>query len=167
MSISAVSGLSSLCSSAETTNSPQGSNFFSTFQQLASALQSGNLSSAQQAYNSLSQLMQNAPNGQSNSAFAKAFNALGQALQSGNLSSAQQAFLSLQQDMLQGLAGHGHHHHDGGGGMESTANNSSSNVSDSLFTSLSSTGNNSSANTSNSSTDSETNNLNTLLNLLA
>lgn len=77
------------------------------FQALAQAIQSGNLSSAQQAYASLTQ---NAPaqtanetsNGQTDP-----FAAIGSALQSGSISSAQTALQGLQQTMK---AHHGHHH---------------------------------------------------------
>ena len=82
------------------------------FQQLASALQSGNLGQAQSAYSSLTANLPNGGNGSqsnSNSPFAQ----LGQALQSGNLQSAQQAFQTLQSQHS------GHHHRHGGGGGES------------------------------------------------
>jgi hypothetical protein len=61
---------------------------------LVSSLKSGDLSGAQQAYASLSQLQTNGsanPNG-----FAQALSQIGQALQSGDLAGAQQALSSLQ-----------------------------------------------------------------------
>jgi hypothetical protein len=58
---------------------------------LVSSLRSGDLSGAQQAYLSLSQLQTNDPNG----VFAQAMSKIGQALQSGDLASAQQALSSL------------------------------------------------------------------------
>ncbi len=84
--------------------SPQTNPFAETrqaFSQLSSALQSGNLSAAQSAYNTLSSspLAQNGP-------FASAIQQIGQDLQSGNLSDAQSALSSLQQ-----LQTHRHHHH--------------------------------------------------------
>jgi hypothetical protein len=88
MSISSIPPLSGLYSSNElsqTNNSQSTSGFgslFSDFRQLSQALQSGNLTQAQQAYNALTQ---NAPSGQANGPLASAINALGQALQSGNL----------------------------------------------------------------------------------
>lgn len=77
------------------------------FGQLSNALQSGNLSAAQSAYNTLaaSPLAQNGP-------FAQAIQQIGQDLQSGNLADAQKALASLQQQQQQ--KAHGHHHHHGG-----------------------------------------------------
>ncbi len=73
-----------------------------SFQTLAQALQSNDLSAAQQAYTSL---VQNTPGGTvpPNSPLAQ----IGQALQSNDLSSAQKAFTALQA----GRHGHHHHHH--------------------------------------------------------
>lgn len=75
------------------------------FQQLASALQSGNLSDAQSAYSSIQQVLQSAQ-GSSGAAsgsngtntIQNDFSALGQALQSGDLTQAQSAFAQLQSD---------------------------------------------------------------------
>jgi hypothetical protein len=67
-----------------------------SFVALVSSLKSGDLSGAQQAYQSLSQLQTNGaanPNG----AFAQAMSQIGQALQSGDLAGAQQALSSLPQ----------------------------------------------------------------------
>ncbi len=77
------------------------------FSNLTSALQSGNLSAAQQAFSSLSG---NSSNVSSNSPLAQ----LGQALQSGNLTAAQQAM----QTLMSQRGGHHHHH----GGQNSQAN---------------------------------------------
>ncbi len=71
----------------------------SDLQQLGSALQSGDLNDAQQAYTALSQLGQSGPFAGSQP-FAKstrdqAFAAIGQALQSGDLAGAQSAFAAL------------------------------------------------------------------------
>ena len=67
--------------------------------QLGSALQSGDLNSAQQAYNTLAALGQSGPFGNSEpfskSSRAQAFEAVGQALQSGDLAGAQAAFAKL------------------------------------------------------------------------
>jgi len=88
--------------------SPQSNPFAQTrqaFSQLSSALQSGNLSAAQSAYNTLasSPLAQSGP-------LASSLQQIGQDLQSGNLADAQSALSSLQQQM-QAHKGHGHHHH--------------------------------------------------------
>lgn len=71
------------------------------FKQLASALQSGNLSEAQSAYSNIQKVLQ--ANGGSSSSndpttLQTDFSTLGQALQSGNLSQAQSAFSQLQSD---------------------------------------------------------------------
>ena len=85
--------------------SPQTNPFAQTrqaFSQLSSALQSGNLTAAQSAYDTLSSspLAQNGP-------LASTIQQIGQDLQSGNLSDAQSALSSLQQQ----LQTHRHHHH--------------------------------------------------------
>ena len=75
------------------------------FKQLASSLQDGDLSGAQQAYTSLQQLLPNQGQGSqssasgSNNPIASDFKALGQALNSGDLSTAQSAFSQLQNDL--------------------------------------------------------------------
>lgn len=112
---------------------PQTNPFAQTRQalsQLSSALQSGNLSAAQNAYNTLSSspLAQNGP-------FAQAIQQIGQDLQSGDIAGAQKALASLQQAASQQQA-HGHHdHHRGGGGESEGAKDSSSSSSTSATTS--------------------------------
>jgi hypothetical protein len=101
------------------------------FKQLASSLQSGDLTGAQQAFAALQQLQQNNQSGSQSSTVQPAssstnpiqndFTALSQALSSNNLSAAQSAFSQLQTDMLTAgpnsasggvqSAHHGHHHH--------------------------------------------------------
>jgi len=113
MSISAVSGL---------TYSAQpwsGQANFQAFSQLANALNSGDLSGAQQAYAALSQ-QQGSSQGASanaNTPFATALNQIGQALQNGDLAGAQQALASLQQ--AQGGHHHGRHAHASGASTDS------------------------------------------------
>jgi hypothetical protein len=79
--------------------------------QLGSALQSGDLNAAQQAYDALVSLGQGGPFGNSEpfsrTDRATDFEAVGQALQSGDLAGAQTAFATLQETF-------GHHHSDGG-----------------------------------------------------
>jgi soluble cytochrome b562 len=69
-------------------------------QQLGTALQSGNLDAAKQAFNDLASIGQNGPYRTaepfSNSTRAQAFEAIGKALQSGDLAGAQAAFATLQ-----------------------------------------------------------------------
>jgi len=85
------------------------------FQQLTQALQSGNLSSAQQA---LSALTNSATTSSLLSAqLTQDLSKLGSALQSGNLSSARQAYSSVQQNLQSSnpTGAHHHHAHHGGG----------------------------------------------------
>jgi len=98
-----------------------------TFGQLANAIQSGDLTSAQNAYNTLA----SSPLAQGNSPFAQALQQIGQDLQNNDIAGAQKALAVLQQQ-LQARGGH-HHHHHGGGGVESassTSNTNGSNASD-------------------------------------
>ena len=86
------------------------------FQTLASALQSGDLASAQQAFAQLqkdnprlAQALNSAPSSSDSPRIAD-LKSIASALQSGDITSAQQAFAKLQQDG-QAVAGHHHHHH--------------------------------------------------------
>jgi hypothetical protein len=123
MSISPLSSFSTLLSSAQTPQSSRRQDFA----QLANALQSGNLSGAQQAYAALQQAQgaQTASGtSTSNNPVTTDFAALGKALESGNLNGAQSAFSQLQTDIKsaqgtqQGSTGaataKGHHHHHHG-----------------------------------------------------
>ena len=91
------------------------------FKALQSALQSGDLTGAQQAFATLQQDQQNAPHaakGPGASALAtqvsQDFQALQSALSSGDLSGAKQAFATLKQDLQgAGRSRHAHHHHGG------------------------------------------------------
>ncbi len=91
------------------------------FQALQSALQSGNLSGAQQALAAFqqdqpksSQAVSNSSASSQTSPVAKDLQALQSALQSGNLSGAQQAFASFKQDVQSAGGAHRAHHHHGG-----------------------------------------------------
>ena len=97
------------------------SSFRADFNALASAISSGNLADAQQAFSSLSALLGNSGSTDTPSStnspsstnpFLQALNQIGQALQSGNLSEAQQALSSLQRA---GGAHHHRHNHDAAG----------------------------------------------------
>jgi hypothetical protein len=93
------------------------------FQNLASALQSGDLTGAQTAFAALQKFQQGRQtlSGQQGSTatnpISTDFTALGTALQSGDISGAQSAFATLQKDvqsLQQGQGGQrvaGHHHH--------------------------------------------------------
>jgi len=106
------------------------------FKVLASALQSGDLSGAQQAFAALQQLQPNfsaaiqTQNGQQGSVqnpLTADFSALGQALQKGDLDAAKTAFAKLLQDMRSVRQGHHHHHHHKvSASTESTASTTSS-----------------------------------------
>jgi hypothetical protein len=111
------------------------SQFQTDFQQLGSALQSGDLSTAQGAFSALQNLLTNASaatrsqqsqNGQST--LSTDLNTLGQALQSGNLSNAQAAHTKVQQDMQTVQASHrsGHHHHQHADASQDSSSASSS-----------------------------------------
>ena len=129
------------------------------FKQLASSLQSGDLTGAQQAYTALQQLLPNQdPNSpqapSSGNPISTDFKALGQALQSGDLSSAQSAFSQLQDDLKSasqsGSSGlthvrghHGRHHH-----ASSAQDSDSSSGSISSTSSTSTTGGNDSSGSS-------------------
>jgi len=124
--------------------------FQQQFQQLGSALKSGNLSQAQSDFaafdtggaqsSPFSSGQLGALSGSNfsgpNSSFAAAFSQLSQDLQSGNLTAARQDFSSLQQDAPQSPSAtpaHGHHHHHGG---SSSSSDQSQNPIDQLFSEL-------------------------------
>ena len=111
--------------------SSSSASFVATFQkdrqafgQLAGALQVGDLTAAQNAYNTLA----SSPIAQGNSPFAQALQQIGQDLQSGDLADAQKALASLQQQQQQGRAHH-HHHHHGGGASGASETSGASNTS--------------------------------------
>ena len=95
--------------------------FRQDFSQLASTLQSGDLSGAQSAYTMLSL----SPLAQGNGPFAQAIQQIGNYLQQGDLADAQKAMTALQQQMQ----AHGHHHRHGSGpqGVSEASNSSSTN----------------------------------------
>ncbi len=111
--------------------SSSGASSISTFQQdrqafnqLTNALQSGDLTAAQNAYSTLA----SSPMAQGNSPFAQAIQQIGQDLQSGDasaLADAQKVLSSLQQ-----ARGHHHHHHGGGGGVSGVSGASGPNPND-------------------------------------
>jgi DNA-binding FadR family transcriptional regulator len=98
--------ISPVSSSAINPNQSQGDDAWQQFQQLVSAVNSGDLTTAQQAYTDFT----NGPGAkvaQANpdSPIAQALNQIGQALQSGDASGAQKALAALRPH------GHGGHHH--------------------------------------------------------
>ena len=100
MTISAISSFSA----SQTANYQ---NYRQAFSQLSNALQSGDLSAAQSAYDTLA----SSPAAQGTGPFAQALQQIGQDLKAGDLDGAQKALASLQQ---QRAHGHHHHHHNGG-----------------------------------------------------
>jgi len=92
--------LSQAAASQFGSNSPIGQ----TLSTISQALQSGNLSAAQQAFSALpgglvgpSAVSQHSHSHRGHGGFSQELNQLGQALQSGNLSAAQQAFSTVEQ----------------------------------------------------------------------
>jgi len=113
MTISAISSFS-----ASQTSNYQ--NFRQAFNQLTNAMQSGNLSAAQSAYDTLA----SSPAAQGTGPLAQALQQIGQDLKAGDLGDAQQALTSLQQQQQ----AHGHHHHHHGSGAMSSASDSTQNA---------------------------------------
>ena len=138
MNVGSISGVNSSPSAYPTTSQNGFGQIVANFQAIGSALQSGNVASAQCALTAFQQALQgsfqaNSPtaatqpfgkNSQANTDFQN----LTSALQSGNLSSAQQAYASLQNDLKSAEPttsthkSHHHHHH----GFNATASTSSS-----------------------------------------
>ena len=116
-----------------------GSNSISSeFQQLGQALQSGNLSQAQQDFATLTQNLPSAtqtaaPNttaANTTNPLTQAITQLGNDLQSGKLSAAQSDFSTVQQDLQQQsggqIRGHGHHHHRAESSQDSSSSSQTS-----------------------------------------
>jgi hypothetical protein len=112
------------------------------FKALASALQSNDLSGAQNALAAFQQDLQNAPANtkarspfDSNSQLGKDLQAVQTALQSNDLTGAQKAFATLQQDLQSAIQSQGthkaHHHHRQDNDGDDSATGSSSSASDS------------------------------------
>jgi hypothetical protein len=96
------------------------------FQGLSSAIQSGDLSTAQTALAAFQKDIQNNPQGplatalsDSNSQISKDFQALQTALQSNDVSAAQTAFAAVKQDLK--ALHHHHHHHKAASDGDSTS----------------------------------------------
>src|SRR5665213_265911 len=128
MTISAISSASSNPYVSDQNSARQ------SFSQLVSALQSGNLSAAQNAYSSFTQSA--AGQIDPNSPIGQALNQIGQDLQSGNIDAAQQTLNSLQQSHA---AHRGHHHHHGGAAQTTSSTPSDPTTLAAALTSSSST----------------------------
>jgi len=96
------------------------------FQQLTQALQSGNLSSAQQAFGALA-----SNSGLLSVQMSQDLSKLGSALQSGNLAGARQAYSSVQQNLQSSapIAAHHHRPHHGGSVLSSLLSGLSDSIS--------------------------------------
>jgi hypothetical protein len=107
----------------------QNSAFRNAFQQLTTAIGSGDLQTAQQAYATITSLQSQQGSGQSNGPMAKLLSTLGQALSGGDLTTAQSTLADFQKS-------HGQHHHHGApssasdGATPSTSATGSTNVLD-------------------------------------
>jgi len=107
----------------------------SAFKNLVTALQSGDLTGAQNPYSALQSIFQSnagtktasltSSNGEQNQVSTD-FAALGKALQSGNISAAQDAMKKLAQDMQSSQRTHHHHHHGTHAASDATAPSSTS-----------------------------------------
>ena len=115
--MSSISGVSNTSNAYQTSTQNSPWQAFKDFQAIGSALQSGDLSTAQSALTTFQQLLPNNPQVSTNQPFSKNspantdFQSLTSALQSGDLSGAQKAFASLQTDLKAAHKSHHHHHH--------------------------------------------------------
>jgi len=145
--MSSISGISS-STNVYRTQFQQIAQAFSTLQ---TSLSSGNLSTAQQAYATLTQDLQNVQQTQGtqqagSSQIGTDLASVGTALQSGSVTSAQSAFAALTQDLqsaqqTQGTQQtYGHHHHHHHGGDLQTASTGSQDASTTLSTDLAAIG---------------------------
>jgi hypothetical protein len=109
-----ISSISGLTTSPVQPQSSQ-NNFRQTFNQLVSAINSGDLSGAQQAFASLGQIQSSGqgPLANSKTPFAKALSQVGQALQSNDVKGAKQALSTLPPGQARLYGHHGHHGHQG------------------------------------------------------
>ena len=129
-------------SNAYPTSTNDRNSFRTDFGDLASALNAGDLSSAQNAFAALQSLQPGRFGGASSSTTSGAQSASGaspistdiaalsKALQSGDLSAAQTAFKKVQQDMSGAHRGHHHHHPKQATSQDSTTSASSSTSTD-------------------------------------
>jgi hypothetical protein len=141
--MSSISSLSSTASPYQTTSQNGPGQLIQDFNAIGSALQSGDLSSAQSALTTFQQNLQGdsqtsstGPFGQNSQANTDYQN-LTTALKSGDLSGAQKAFASLKQDVSgAGAKAHrGHHHHRSGGASETASTDLASSNSSTTSTS--------------------------------
>jgi ribosomal protein S20 len=123
-----VTGVSSSSTTAQMYQSSNANPFKQDFNDLATALQNGNLQAAQDAFTKIQELHQQkeakkSNNGNSNqngsNPIKTDMTALQQALQSGDLKASQDAFTKLQEDMKSAQK-NGHHHNASASAATST-----------------------------------------------
>ena len=124
MSVQGISSSSSLFTPNAKNNS---SSIGSDVKNLVTAIQSGDLKGAQNAFSQIQNLMQSSQgtpvqqtNGQQSQLSAD-LAAVGSALQAGDINGAQDALKKLGQDMQSTAKTHYHHHHHGGGDQTQAA----------------------------------------------
>jgi hypothetical protein len=157
-----ISGVSSTSGLSQTDSQSSVNQLRQTFKQLASSLQSGDLSGAQKAFSALETLLQSNQSTSPSSTVQPASTtptpvqndlaALGQALSSGDLSTAQSTFAQLQKDLQPatqtGASGksvgsahrHGHHHRSAGSDSDSSSTTASTTASTTSTSSQNTTG---------------------------
>lgn len=125
--MSSISSVSSTTNPYQPTAQNSMSQVLQDFNAVGSALQSGNVSTAQSALAAFQQDLQSNSQTSANQPFGKNtqantnYQSLTTALQSGDLSAAQKAFASIQTDLK---ASHKGHHHHGSGATSATASTS-------------------------------------------
>jgi hypothetical protein len=121
MSISISSAVGSAYQNYQTDSSKD--QFKKDMQSIQAALQSGDISGAQDAFSKLQELQQQkvSKNGSSPDQVQKDMKTLQSALDSGNLQDAQSAFTQLQTDMKAHGGGHHKHHQSQDASVQSTA----------------------------------------------
>ena len=115
--MSSVNSVSWANSPYQATNQSSFAQFIKDFKAIGSALQSGDVSSAQSALATFQQDLQGNSQASATQPFGKNshantdYQSLTSALQSGDLAAAQKAFASLQTDLKAAHKTHHHHHH--------------------------------------------------------
>lgn len=150
MSVSGISS-SSLTQLLGTDGSNSMSQMQQAWKQLGQDLQSGNLSGAQSAFQTIQQLQSQATGSsgsksQGSSQLSSDMQALGQALSAGNLSAAQSAFSAVKSDMK---SMHHHHHSQAASASSQSTNSQADDIVELLGSSTNSTGNSSSTTSDN------------------
>jgi hypothetical protein len=127
--MSSISSVSSATNPYQTTNQNGFGQIFKDFKAVGSALQTGDLSTAQSALATFQQDLQGNSQTSANQPFGKNsqansdYQSLASALNSGDLAAAQKAFASLQTDLKAAHRGH-HHHHSSSATAPTTPTNS-------------------------------------------